>query len=683
MKSGRAFPLGATVTPQGTNFSVFSAHATEVQLLLFDGTLDAPASRIIDLDISVNRTAHYWHICVEDIKPGQRYGYRMNGPFQPENGHRFNSQKLLLDPYGRAVETWGYRREAAIEPGDNQTESMKSVVTQVDSYDWEDDQPPRRPFSETVIYELHVAGFTKHLNSGVAPERRGTFAGLIEKVPYLKDLGITAVELMPVFQFDAGDAPVGLTNYWGYSSVSFFSPHLAYSSKANPLSALDEFRDLVKALHRAGIEAILDVVYNHSPEGNENGPTLSYRGLDNHSYYILQTDQSHYANFTGTGNTLSGNSSIVRRMILDSLRYWALEMRVDGFRFDLASVLSRDELGNVLSSSAILMDIDSDPQLVEMKLMAEVWDAAGLYQVGSFAGDRWKEWNGRFRDDLQGFLRGDPGKIIGLQQRLLGSQDLYASGEYPPEQSVNFAACHDGFTLNDLVSYAQEHNEGNLEINGAGNSNKLSSNSGTEGDTEDEAIDLLRSRQIRSALALAILSTGTPLLLMGDEVRRTQKGNNNAYCQDNEISWFDWTLCNKHADLFRFTKLLIQYHQHLRPDSEGRMLTMNQLMQSIKFEWHGVELFKPDTSESSRSIAVSGYRSDGRAFHLIVSEYWEPLQFALPPPAVNAGHWCRMIDTSRPSPEDIDDVPVDIREAVSYLVNPHSLVMLVTMRDAM
>jgi isoamylase len=676
VKNGKPFPLGSALSGTGANFSVYSSQATEVQLVLFDSGLDARADRIFKLDASVNRTAHYWHIFADGVRPGQRYGYRMDGPHNPEEGLRFNSDKLLLDPYGRAVETAGYRRGAAVDAGDNQTEAFKSVVTDTSAYDWEDDQLPQRPFSETVIYELHVGGFTKHPNSGVTPAKRGTFAGLVEKIPYLKDLGITAVELMPVFQFDVQDAPDGLTNYWGYSSVSFFAPHLAYSSGSDPLACLDEFRDMVKALHRADIEVILDVVYNHSPEGNEKGPTLSYRGLDNPAYYILSEDRSRYADFTGTGNTLSGNSSVLRRLILDSLRYWASEMHVDGFRFDLASVLSRNPDGTVLENAPVLMDIASDPHLAGMKLMAEAWDAAGLYQVGSFVGDRWKEWNGKFRDDLQGFIKGDPGKIVSLRQRLLGSPDLYEKGKYPPEQSVNFAACHDGFTLNDLVSYDHEHNEANLEQNGSSNSNKLSWNCGAEGPTQDSAVEELRNRQIRNALTLTFFSLGTPLLLMGDEVRRTQQGNSNGYCQDNEISWFDWSLCASNAALFRFAKVLIGFHKHRLPDSEGRMLTLAQFLQACRVEWHGVELCNPDISESSHSLAATGYKPDGSAFHLMVSEYWEPLLFSLPAPIPGAGPWLRKIDTSLKSPNDIEESPVIAGEDGHYLVSPRSVVLL-------
>jgi len=676
MKNGRPFPLGATLSRDGANFSVYSSQATEVQLILFGNECDAPTDRVLVLDPLLNQTAHYWHIYVEGIQPGQRYGYRMSGPFKPEEGLRFNPDKLLLDPYGRAVETSGYRRGAAVESGDNQKEAFKSIVTDTSAYDWEEDQLPEHPFSETVIYELHVGGFTKHANSGVAPAKRGTFAGLIEKIPYLKELGITAVELMPVFQFDAQDAPDGLTNYWGYSSVSFFAPHLAYSSQSDPLGCLDEFRDMVKALHRADIEVILDVVYNHSPEGNEKGPTLSYRGLDNPAYYILSEDRSRYADFTGTGNTLSGNSSVLRRLILDSLRYWASEMHVDGFRFDLASVLSRNPNGVVVENAPILMDIASDPHLTGMKLMAEAWDAAGLYQVGSFVGDRWKEWNGKFRDDLQGFIKGEPGKILNLRQRLLGSPDLYEKGEYPPEQSVNFAACHDGFTLNDLVSYDHEHNEANLEQNGSSNYNKLSWNCGIEGPTQDAGVEELRNRQIRNALTLTFFSLGTPLLLMGDEVRRTQQGNSNGYCQDNEISWFDWSLCASNSELFRFARLLIGFHKRFHPDPEGRILTLAQFLQTGKVEWHGVELCNPDISDSSHSLAATGYKPDGSAFHLMMSEHWEPLLFSLPAPTPGAGPWLRKIDTALKSPNDIEEGAVITGEDGHYLVGPHSVVLL-------
>ena len=396
--------------------------------------------------------------------PGQVYAYRAAGPFDPARGLRFDPAKVLLDPYARAVVVpEAYDRAAASRPGENTASSMRSVVVDADTYDWEGDAPLRRPFATTVIYEMHVAGFTRHPNSGVAPERRGTYAGMIEKIPYLQDLGITAVELLPVFQFDRQDCPPGLVNYWGYSPVSFFAPHAGYSSRRDPLAPVDEFRDLVKALHRADIEVILDVVYNHTAEGNQEGPTLSWRGLDNETYYILEADRARYANYTGTGNTLNANESVVRRMILDSLRYWVAQMHVDGFRFDLASVLSRDESGRSLPRPPVLWDIQSDPVLAGTKLIAEAWDAAGLYQVGSFPGDTWQEWNGKFRDDVRRFVKSDNDTVTAFAYRCFGSPDLYAQEERGPEQSINFITSHDGFTLNDLVSYEDKHNEVNGE----------------------------------------------------------------------------------------------------------------------------------------------------------------------------------------------------------------------------
>ncbi len=403
---------------------------------------------------------------------------------------------------------------------------------------------------------MHVGGFTRHPNSGVAEQKRGTFLGLVEKIPYLKQLGITAVELLPVFQFDPQDCPPGKVNYWGYSPVSFFAPHHAYCSRRDPLAAVDEFRDMVKALHRADIEVILDVVFNHTAEGDHRGPTLCFRGFDNTAYYILEQDPSRYANYSGTGNTLNANHPAVRRMILDSLRYWVEVMHVDGFRFDLASILARDESGQPIPNPPVLWDIESDPVLASSKLIAEAWDAAGLYQVGSFIGDSWKEWNGRFRDDVRGFVRGDLGLARRVADRLVGSPDIYGYEKREAEQSVNFVTCHDGFTLNDLVSYNQKHNQTNGEYNRDGADENRSWNCGFEGPTDNIAVESLRNRQIKNFLTITLVSLGVPMVPMGDEVRRTQRGNNNAYCQDDETSWFDWTLVEKQADLLRCVTLL-------------------------------------------------------------------------------------------------------------------------------
>src|SRR4051794_18395179 len=491
---GRSSPLGATVVDGGVNFSLFSRTATGVELLFFDREdADAP-SRAVRFDPSTNRDYHYWHAFVPGVLGGQLYGYRVEGPSDPLRGLLFDSGKILLDPYARGVVVpEGYDREAARRGGDNAASAMKSVVVDPGAYDWEGDLPLGRPSSRTVIYELHVCGFTRHPSSGLGEAIRGTFAGLVEKVPYLRRLGITAVELMPVFQFDAHDCPPGKINYWGYAPVSFFAPHRAYSSRRDPPGPADEFRDMVKALHRAGIEVILDVVFNHTSEGDHAGPTLGFRGIDNPTYYILEEGGSRYANYTGCGNTLNSNHPVVRRMIVDSLRYWVEQMHVDGFRFDLASVLARDSSGRPQPDPAVLWDIESDPALAGTKLLAEAWDAAGLYQVGSFVGDAWKEWNGRFRDDVRAFFRGEPGSARLVADRLLGSPAIYGHEEREAEQSVNFVTCHDGFTLNDLVSYDRKHNEANGENNRDGGDDNRSWNSGVEGPSDDPAVEKLRN----------------------------------------------------------------------------------------------------------------------------------------------------------------------------------------------
>src|SRR5262245_27317699 len=418
VQPGKSFPLGATLAAGGVNFSVFSKHASAMQLLLFDGVDDERPSRVIDLDPREGRTYYYWHTFVPGLRAGQLYGYRAHGPYAPAKGLRFDSDKLLLDPYGKCVARPSrMSRAAACSPGDNTATAPKSVVADPGAYDWEDDQPPRTPFAKTIIYELHVGNFTRHPESRVREDRRGTIAGLIEKLPYLRDLGVSALELLPVFAFDEESAPPGHRNVWGYQPLAFFAPHPGYSSRRDPLGALDEFRDLVKAAHRAGMEIILDVVYNHTAEGAADGPTLSFRGLANDTYYILDAAGGCHADYSGTGNTLNANDPVVRRLILDSLRYWVAEMHVDGFRFDLASVMARDERGRPVASPPVLLDIESDPILANVKLIAEPWDAAGLYQVGGFAGDAWKEWNGRFRGDVRRVLKGDRATVRRLPAR--------------------------------------------------------------------------------------------------------------------------------------------------------------------------------------------------------------------------------------------------------------------------
>jgi isoamylase len=677
--AGQSSPLGATVFPEGVNFSVFSRNASGVQLVFFDREDDARPERVIAFDPAINHTYHYWHVFVPGVKPGQLYGYRVYGPFDPASGMRFDPAKILLDPYGRGVVVpQSYDRQKAGREGDNAVTSMKSVVLNSHSYDWEGDRPLHHPSSRTMIYEMHVKGFTRHPSSGVAEEIRGTYAGLIEKIPYLHDLGITAVELLPVFQFDAQDAPPGLVNYWGYSPVSFFTPHRGYSSRQDPLGPVNEFRDMVKALHRAGIEVILDVVFNHTAEGDHRGPTLGFRGIDNSTYYILEADRSLYANYSGTGNTLNANNSVVRRMIMDSLRYWVEEMHVDGFRFDLASILERDESGNLMASPPVLWDIDTDPVLADTKLIAEPWDAVGRYDVGSFIGDSWREWNGRFRDDVRSFFRSDGGTVGPLADRLIGSPQIYSHKDREAEESVNFVTCHDGFTLNDLVSYNQKHNEANGENGQDGANDNRSWNCGVEGPTNDPAVETLRNRQVKNFLTVTLLSLGMPMIPMGDEVRRTQHGNNNAYCQDNETSWFDWTLLTKHADVHRFVKHLSSQRLLDSTTLERQSLSLNQLLWKANKAWHGVKLGQPDWSFNSHSLAFTAHAPNKDLFfHAILNAYWEPLEFELPPPGENGTPWSLWIDTGLESPQDIVEwrnaTPVN---ASAYCVSPRSVVVL-------
>ena len=680
-KRGSSFPLGATVSQDGVNFSVFSKNADAIELLLFDNAEDLGPTRTILLDSKKNRTYHYWHVHVPDIGQGQIYGYRAYGSYEPERGMRFNSCKVLLDPYCRAVVVpEKYSRKLARGPGDNCGTAMKSMVTDPRLYDWEGDRPLMRSFARTIIYEMHVRGFTAHPSSGVSTGKRGTYAGLIEKIPYLQDLGITAVELLPVFHFDEQDAPPRFKNYWGYAPVSFFAPTPAYSSRKDPLETVDEFRDMVKSLHRAGIEVILDVVYNHTAEGDHDGPTLCFRGFANDSYYMLERDKTYHANYAGCGNTLDASNPFVRRMIIDSLHYWVEEMHVDGFRFDLASIMTRDSQGRPLDNPPVLWDIETDPALAGIKLIAEPWDATGLYLVGSFVGERWREWNGRFRDDVRSFLKGDSGAISRFACRLLGSPDIFGHGEREPEQSINFVTCHDGFTINDLVSFHHKHNEANGEENRDGSADNLSWNCGIEGPTDSPAIEELRNRQVKNFLSVTLLAPGVPMILMGDEVRRTQGGNNNAYCHDSEISWFDWDLLARHADLHRFVKNLITARLQFYVASDVPGLTLNQLLQQAHIQWHGVKLNQPDWGADSHAIALTATSLRGRfMIHLMMNAYWEDLEFEVPSVAVSPGqNWKRWIDTFMESPEDIcswDDAAV-FREAI-YKVRSRSLVVLV------
>jgi isoamylase len=656
--AGTSAPLGATPQQGGVNFSIHARHGDRLELCLFDGLEDPEPTAVIAFSGDQHRSGSYWHGWLAGLQPGQLYGYR----------HPADPDCLLLDPYGLAVAVpEGYSRQRGQrrngEPacgGGGWAGAMKSVVADLSAYDWEGDRPLQRPARETVIYELHVRGFTADRSDGVSAERAGTYAGLIDKIPYLQELGITAVELLPVFAFDAQAAPAGLSNYWGYQPISVLAPHPGYARGHDPLAALDEFRDLVKALHRAGIEVILDVVFNHTAEGamagTAAGPTLSYRGLAANDYYLLQGegDSLRDLDVTGCANTLNANNPVVRRLIRHSLRHWVQEMHVDGFRFDLAAVLSRDEAGNPEPRPPILLDLDSDPVLAGTKLIAEAWDAAGLYEVGSFVGERWQEWNGRFRDDLRHFLKGDGGTAWAAAQRLIGSPDVYGQRCREAELSVNFITCHDGFTLADWVSYDGKHNDANGEDNRDGSDDNASWNCGVEGPSDDPEVLALRARQMRNALCLLLLASGTPMLTMGDEVGRSQAGNNNAYCQDNPTSWFDWSLVERHADLLRFTRELIAFRQRRDVVVDHTSLSLSELLRRCAVEWHGVEPGQPDWGPDSHSFALSYSSAEHRfRLQLMVNAWWQPLRFRLPPTGLADGCWHRWIDTALPSPNDI------------------------------
>ncbi|MCA9194186.1 MAG: glycogen debranching protein GlgX [Planctomycetales bacterium] len=560
-------PYGAVVTDRGVQFVVFSRSATAMRVLLYDRVEDREPAEVIDFDRDTDRWGDVWSVFVPGVGPGQLYHFQANGPFDPESGHWFDGNARLIDPYAKALAgCFQKSTDGIIRP-------PKCVVVD-DYFDWEGDRHIRRPLSETIIYETHVRGFTKSNTSRT--KNSGTYLGLIEKIPYLKDLGITAVELMPVHEFPIldihGNQPER-PNYWGYDPMAFFAPHRGYACSNAPGAQVNEFKQMVKALHRAGIEVILDVVFNHTCEGNEHGPVLSFKGLENQVYYILNSGGSHYSNYSGCGNTFNGNHPICRELIFHCLRHWVHNYHIDGFRFDLASILSRDRYGNLTPNPPLVEVIAEDPMLADTKIIAEAWDAAGAYQVGSFGDLRWAEWNGRYRDDARRFWRGDGDMLGPLATRLAGSSDLYEHAGRAPYCSINFITSHDGFTLNDLVSFKEKHNEANGEGNRDGDNHNCSDNYGVEGPTRRKPIERLRLRQIKNMMATLLLSQGVPMIVMGDEVRRTQKGNNNAYCQDNEISWFNWTLVKRNQELLNFVRGLIAVRKTIPTLRRTRFLT--------------------------------------------------------------------------------------------------------------
>jgi len=536
----------------GVQFVVYSHSATTVRVLLYDAVSDTEPAEVIALDPRTDRWGDIWSILVPGVAPGQLYHFQADGPFDPSHGQRFDGRARLIDPYAAAL------AGEFLVAADGTLVPPKCVVVD-GAFDWQGDRHLKRSLADTVIYELHVRGFTASPSSRV--EHPGTYLGVIEKIPYLKSLGVTAVELMPVHEFPSGAIPPlkRRGNYWGYDPLAFFAPHRGYAAGTEPGCQVREFKEMVRALHAAGIEVILDVVFNHTAEGNELGPTLSFKGLENRVYYMLSDGGSAYRNYSGCGNTINGNHPIVREMIFLCLRHWVHDFHVDGFRFDLASILSRDRNGDILPNPPIVELIAEDPLLADTKVIAEAWDAAGAYQVGSFASLRWAEWNGKYRDEVRRYWRGDYGQTGHLATRLAGSSDLYGDDGRQPYHSINFVTSHDGFPLNDLVSYREKHNEANGEENRDGDNNSFSDNYGTEGPSTDTAIVALRARQIRNLLSTLLLSQGVPMLVAGDECRRSQGGNNNAWCQDNPISWFDWSLVETHGDLVRFTREIIRF----------------------------------------------------------------------------------------------------------------------------
>jgi len=690
VRSGVPLPLGPHESGGGVNFAFFSRHASRVRLELFDHPADATPARLIDLDPSRHRTGDVWHVWVEGIHSGQLYAYRVDGPYRPEEGHRFNFNKLLLDPYATAISRlpdWdfgparGYdpsalEKDLVLSKADDAGAMPKCVFTH-EHFHWQNDRPLRHPWSKTVIYETHVRGFTIHSTSGV--QHPGTYRGLMEKIPYLNELGVTAVELMPVHEFNecqvSGVNPQTgqpLRNYWGYDPVIFFAPKASYSSAGGLGQQKLEFKEMVRALHDAGIEVILDVVFNHTAEGNELGPTLCFRGQDNAIFYMLSSDKRYYENYSGTGNTINANHPVVRNHILDALRYWVLEMHADGFRFDLASILGRDSSGKPLANAPLLERIAEDPILRDVKIIAEAWDAAGTYEVGSFSERRWAEWNGRYRDDVRCFWRGDEGMIGAFASRICGSADLYSKSGKGPESSINFITCHDGFTLNDLVSYRDKHNEGNGENNNDGTGANFSDNYGVEGGTTKTQIESIRKCQIKNFLLTLLISRGVPMLLGGDEFRRTQGGNNNAYCQDNESSWYDWSYLEQHQDIYRFAREMIVFRR------AHPILSKEQFYTEAEIQWFRPNGGLPNWFDpAARQLACLVHEDESGALYMMFNATTEAAAFRLPA-APKSAHWRLAVDTSREAPQDLFAAGAEPlwEDAHTYHLGPRSSAIL-------
>lgn len=670
----------------GVNFSVFSENATALELLIFKSATDRRPITTINLEPKTHNTFNFWHVYVKGLKPGTYYAYRADGPTDRAQGYRFNKNKVLIDPYSRGITKYLWDRKYALGENKNTGHSMRSVVIDLKNYDWENDTPLDHPIDQTIIYETHVGGFTKSENSNC--KFPGTYSAIIEKIPYLKNLGITAVELMPVFDFDETQIirkmPNGeyLHDFWGYNTLSFFAPHSGYCYSPQEGSHVREFRDMVKALHKAGIEVILDVVFSHTGESNHEGPTINFKGFDNSIYYYLtKENKNYYMDYSGCGNTLNCNHPIVQKFILDCLEFWVEEMHVDGFRFDEASILSRGEDGNPMEHPPVLWQIELSEKLANTKIIAEAWDAAGLYQVGYFPGYRFGEWNGRYRDDIRKFLRGDMGMANTMANRIGGSSDIYQNSGRLPINSVNFITSHDGFTLYDLVSYNSKHNEANGEDNRDGIDENFSNNYGAEGETEDANINSFRDRMIKNFAALLLISRGIPMILSGDEIKRTQNGNNNAYCQDNPIGWFDWSGVEKEAGILRFFSKMIDFRKKHKALCSKRFFSGKINRRGLAdISWHGVKLNAPGWDNQKcrvLSFTLGGFQND-QDIHVIVNMDEEDLDFELP--MAPQRRWFKAIDTSEDSPNDITETGKEIwlLDQEKFLARSKSIIVLIS-----
>jgi glycogen operon protein len=676
-RAGSRFPLGATPSADGVNFSVFGRHADHVELLLYEAANSPQPFQVITLDPQENRSYLIWHVFVERLTPGAHYDWRMDGrPDTAVSGSRCNPRKTLLDPFARGVTDALWDRRRAADPTDDSPSGLRAVVCDP-TFDWSGERQIARELEGAVIYELHVGGFTRHPSSGAAAP--GTFSALAKKIPYLRELGITHVELLPVMAFDeqsvsAATAARGLKNYWGYNTHSFWSPHPAYCVDPQRGRQVAEFKHMVRALHEAGIGVILDVVFNHTAEGGADGPWINFKGVANETFYLLDpSDRRRYLDFTGCGNTVNCNHPQVAAFIVRCLEYWVREMHVDGFRFDLASIFTRGEGGAVLANPPLPWDIELSNTLAGIPLIAEAWDAAGLYHVGAFPGMGWAEWNGAYRDVIRRFVRGDGGLIGAVANRIAGSSDLYANDGRRPCNSINFITCHDGFTLADLVSYNGKHNEANGEDNRDGSSDNLSWNCGAEGAAADAIIGELRGRQARNLIAILMLSRGVPMLLSGDEVLRSQGGNNNAYCQDNELSWFDWSRIDSQQDMLRFTREMIAFRRRHPSLTRNRFYTGNILSGRgmADIAWHGRRLDQPAWSDHGARVlgfTIAGTASDEADIHAILNMSDETLEAELPGPP--GRRWQLAVDTAEKIPCQ-RELPTP-----TYLVRPRSVVVL-------